>query len=95
MTLESRYRDALTLIRDERCPCGGRFKWTGNQMRCEQCNRHRGNPEPLAREIARKALDVDPVDDLDEGLDECDTVLGCCPHGVNLDRDFCPEGCRV
>ncbi len=24
-----------------------------------------------------------------------DTVLGCCPHGVNLDREFCPEGCRV
>lgn len=24
-----------------------------------------------------------------------DMVLGCCPHGVNLDREFCPEGCRV
>ena len=23
------------------------------------------------------------------------TVLGYCPHGVNLDREFCPEGCRV
>lgn len=22
-------------------------------------------------------------------------VLGYCPHGVNLDREFCPEGCRV
>lgn len=22
-------------------------------------------------------------------------VLGLCPHGVNLDRDFCPHGCRV
>ncbi len=24
-----------------------------------------------------------------------DTVLGYCPHGINLDRDFCPDGCRV
>jgi len=22
-------------------------------------------------------------------------VLGTCPHGVDLDREFCPEGCRV
>lgn len=22
-------------------------------------------------------------------------VLGYCPHGVNLDRDFCSRGCRV
>lgn len=22
-------------------------------------------------------------------------VLGYCPHGVNLDRDFCDKGCRV
>jgi hypothetical protein len=22
-------------------------------------------------------------------------VLGRCPHGVDLDREFCPEGCRV
>lgn len=29
------------------------------------------------------------------GRHEADAVLGCCPHGVNLDRDFCPEGCRV
>lgn len=23
------------------------------------------------------------------------TVLGHCPHGVDLDREFCPKGCRV
>jgi hypothetical protein len=23
------------------------------------------------------------------------TVLGHCPHGVDLDREFCPEGCRI
>lgn len=22
-------------------------------------------------------------------------VLGRCSHGVDLDREFCPEGCRV
>lgn len=22
-------------------------------------------------------------------------VLGRCPHGVDLDREFCPRGCRV
>ena len=22
-------------------------------------------------------------------------VLGYCPHGTNLDREFCPAGCRV
>jgi len=29
----------------------------------------------------------EPDDDL--------TVLGHCPHGVDLDRAFCPQGCRV
>jgi len=24
-----------------------------------------------------------------------DAVLGCCPHGIDLDRAFCPHGCRV
>lgn len=23
------------------------------------------------------------------------TVLGSCRHGVDLDREFCPKGCRV
>ena len=23
------------------------------------------------------------------------SVLGMCSHGVDLDRDFCPHGCRV
>jgi hypothetical protein len=22
-------------------------------------------------------------------------VLGRCPHGIDLDREFCPQGCRV
>jgi hypothetical protein len=32
-----------------------------------------------------------------EGIYEDDglTVLGHCPHGVDLDREFCPRGCRV
>lgn len=27
--------------------------------------------------------------------DEDFAVLGHCPHGVDLDREFCPKGCRV
>jgi hypothetical protein len=23
------------------------------------------------------------------------TILGKCAHGVDLDREFCPHGCRV
>lgn len=30
---------------------------------------------------------LDAVDEL--------PVLGHCPHGVDLDREFCPKGCRV
>jgi hypothetical protein len=29
------------------------------------------------------------------GPDDGALVLGLCPHGVDLDRDICPEGCRV
>lgn len=53
-----RYERALRLIRDGRCQCGGRFKWTGVQMRCEQCNRHAGYGEPRSRAIATEALNV-------------------------------------
>jgi hypothetical protein len=49
---------ALVLIRDGRCPCGGRFKWFATQLRCEQCDRHGGAPEPRAKEIATNALDA-------------------------------------
>lgn len=31
----------------------------------------------------------------DEPKDEDLAVLGRCPHGVDLDREFCPQGCRV
>lgn len=41
-----------------------------------------------------------PTDDLfeiyEEEMREDDlVVLGMCVHGVNLDRDFCEQGCRV
>lgn len=26
------------------CPCGGKFKWTGVQMRCDKCDAHEGWP---------------------------------------------------
>lgn len=37
------------------------------------------------------ALDAE----VERGGEDDLTVLGFCPHGVNLDREFCPEGCRV
>jgi len=27
--------------------------------------------------------------------DRIEPVLGRCPHGVDLDSEFCSEGCRV
>lgn len=39
-------------------------------------------------DLAIMAMDNDPTaEDL--------KVLGHCPHGVDLDREFCPQGCRV
>jgi len=38
---------------------------------------------------------------VDGGAHDCphdswlEPVLGFCPHGVDLDREFCPDGCRV
>lgn len=29
------------------------------------------------------------------GVVDSDLILGRCPHGVDLDLDICPEGCRV
>jgi hypothetical protein len=49
---------ALKLIRDGRCPCGGRFKWTESQTRCEQCDRHQAYGYGYATEIAKEALDA-------------------------------------
>lgn len=46
--------DALRLIRDDRCQCGGRFKWDANQLQCEQCKSLPGKQH--ARAIATDAL---------------------------------------
>lgn len=46
------------------------------------CERHKGDPHNLCETCWE--LEPDPL-----------VVLGPCPHGVDLDRDFCPEGCRV
>jgi hypothetical protein len=35
------------------------------------------------------------TDGLDEARMEQEPVLGKCPHGVDLDRELCPHGCRV
>ena len=43
-------------------------------------------------------LDDTTVEVLRESLNEerdDRSVLGSCPHGIDLDRDFCPHGCRI
>jgi len=40
----------------------------------------------------------EPVNNDDDAYymgNRSDSVLGNCIHGVNLDREFCPQGCRV
>lgn len=39
-------------------------------------------------------FDAYSVDDFDTDYTEY-SVLGPCVHGVDLDREFCPQGCRV
>lgn len=51
-------------------------------------NAARDDAADLMEELGRQDLEI-------ERLIDAETVLGYCPHGVNLDRDFCPEGCRV
>lgn len=48
----------------------------------------RDDAADLMEELGRQDLEI-------ERLIDAETVLGYCPHGVNLDRDFCPKGCRV
>ena len=43
--------------------------------------------EVLKQVLEGHILEPDPEDDF--------TVLGLCLHGVDLDREFCPQGCRV
>jgi hypothetical protein len=44
-----------------------------------------------SREVAAALVDL--IDRAEVQAE--DPVLGRCPHGVDLDRDFCAEGCRV
>lgn len=53
-----RLRTALQIIADERCECGGQFKQeTTGQVRCENCDRHKGYGYGMAVEIAKEALE--------------------------------------
>jgi hypothetical protein len=56
--------ERLLNVAEGECACGGTFKWTGVQMRCDRCDHHLGYPvraEVLAliREAAA-ALDGTP-----------------------------------
>lgn len=42
-----------------------------------------------------EALDVVARARIESAWDDDLTVLGHCPHGVDLDREFCAKGCRV
>jgi hypothetical protein len=57
---------------------------------CERLGRHVCGPTAPALARAREQFDaaVPPY----AGLGR---VLGACVHGVNLDRAFCPHGCKV
>ncbi len=46
----------------------------------------------LLKDARREARELDEL--LAEREDDA-PVLGRCSHGVDLDREFCPEGCRV
>lgn len=60
---------------------------------------------PTLEALVKKATHNDRLCDLcyehakQEGAREAmsgdNVVLGFCPHGVNLDTDLCPQGCRV
>ena len=50
-----------------------------------------GYPERKELEAELYALAAE----LDSIIDDTRAILGKCPHGVDLDRDFCSEGCRV
>lgn len=48
---------------------------------------------PQTRQVEAEVRTL--ISALDAAVPEAAPVLGYCPHGVDLDRDFCPEGCRV
>lgn len=57
-------------------------------MRCVYCGKETGDEfdehEECLEAAAQEAVD-----------EEAGVVLGHCPHGVDLDREFCQHGCRV
>jgi hypothetical protein len=52
------------------------------------------DPERMVVEVVDGRPPDVPRFDADYPRDR-EGVLGRCPHGVDLDRDFCPHGCRV
>lgn len=83
--LRTKQGDSLTV---GRCPgCGGDAgdNWFDRSLCAEPC----GSMHTRCRECGH-SLDGCSWE-TEDGL----AVLGCCPHGVNLDRAFCPDGCRV
>lgn len=85
--------EALRKIRDDRCICGGRFKWSGNQLRCEQCDKHHGYDQ--VRDIAAKALidyaeenEVEPKTQLEERVEKLEEGLNWIVHRLTLPRPF-------
>lgn len=52
--------------------------------------------ETLRNVLANLLVSREPVPDVIPDEYEYDRlVLGRCPHGVDLDREFCPHGCRA
>jgi hypothetical protein len=70
--------------------------------RCSTCN----SPDPRWHPATQSEGEVswicddpfhEPLTELERALldQQSIVVLGKCPHGVDLDREFCPKGCRV
>jgi hypothetical protein len=74
------------------CVCGKQVSGNGGKQHFKLDGHRRITREQwraITNDEAQKEKPLDPP------LDPRGIVLGHCEHGVNLDREFCPEGCRV
>lgn len=61
---------------------------------CHLCGRNTSVAMIGHHLVSEHGLDPDDIANAPVVYDDL-TVLGRCQHGVDLDREFCPQGCRV